>query len=62
VPFRIYLIGSWLCALPWVVGAVVLGRGVLNGNFKLVAMGLGVIIAAVAGVQLVRRKLAKRAS
>jgi uncharacterized membrane protein YdjX (TVP38/TMEM64 family) len=60
VPFRLYLAVSWLCVLPWAVGAVVLGRGVLNGNFKMAAVGLGVIIAAVAAVQLIRRKLAKR--
>jgi uncharacterized membrane protein YdjX (TVP38/TMEM64 family) len=62
VPFRLYLLVSWLCVLPWAVGAVVLGRGLFDGNFKVVAMGLGVIIAAVAAVQLIRRKLAKRES
>lgn len=62
VPFRLYMLVSWLCVLPWAVGAVVLGRGVLNGNLKVAAMGLGVIIAAVAAVQLVRRKVAKRES
>jgi uncharacterized membrane protein YdjX (TVP38/TMEM64 family) len=60
VPFRLYMIVSWLCVLPWAVGAVVLGRGLFDGNFKVVAMGLGVIIAAVAAVHLVRRMLAKR--
>ncbi len=60
VPFRLYMLVSWLCVLPWAVGAVVLGRGVLNGNFKVAAMGLGVIIAAVAAVQLIRRRVAAR--
>jgi uncharacterized membrane protein YdjX (TVP38/TMEM64 family) len=60
VPFRLFMLVSWLGVLPWAVGAVVLGRGVLNGNFKMAAMGLGVIVAAVAAVQLIRRKLAKR--
>jgi uncharacterized membrane protein YdjX (TVP38/TMEM64 family) len=60
VPFRLYMLVSWLAVLPWAVGAVVLGRGVLNGNFKVAATGLGVIVAAVAAVQLIRRKVAKR--
>jgi uncharacterized membrane protein YdjX (TVP38/TMEM64 family) len=60
VPFRLYMLVSWLCVLPWAVGAVVLGRGLFDGNFKVAAMGLGVIIAAVAAVHLLRRKVAKR--
>jgi uncharacterized membrane protein YdjX (TVP38/TMEM64 family) len=60
VPFRLYMVVSWLCVLPWAAGAVVLGRGMLHGNFKMAAMGFGVIIAAVAAVHLIRRKVAKR--
>jgi uncharacterized membrane protein YdjX (TVP38/TMEM64 family) len=60
VPFRLYLIVSWLAVLPWAVGAVVLGRGILNGNFKMAVFGLGVIVVAIVVVQAVRRKLAKR--
>ena len=60
IPFRLYMFVSWFCVLPWAVGAVVLGRGVLNGNFKMAVMGVGVIIATVAAVQLIRRKVAKR--
>jgi uncharacterized membrane protein YdjX (TVP38/TMEM64 family) len=62
VPFRLYMIVSWLAVLPWAVGAVVLGRGILNGNFKVAAIGLGVIVFAIVVVQAVRRKLAKRES
>jgi uncharacterized membrane protein YdjX (TVP38/TMEM64 family) len=62
VPFRLYMIVSWLAVLPWAVGAVVLGRGILNGNFKVAAIGLGVIVVAIVVVQAVRRKLAKRES
>ncbi len=60
VPFRLYMLVSWLCVLPWAAGAVVLGRGLFDGNFKVVAMGLGLIVAATAVVHLVRRRLAKR--
>ena len=41
VPFRLYMIVSWLCILPWAVAFVVLGKGVFNGNFKLVMTGVG---------------------
>ena len=34
VPFRLYMVVSWLCKLPMAIGAVVLGKGVFNGNFK----------------------------
>lgn len=61
-PFRIYMIASWLCVLPWSAGAVVLGKGIMNGNFKLVGIGLAVLAVAVVTVQLLRRKFAKRAS
>jgi uncharacterized membrane protein YdjX (TVP38/TMEM64 family) len=60
VPFRVYMIVSWLCMAPWAVGAIVLGQGILNGNFKLVAAGLAVIVAAVGAVQLLRKKFARR--
>lgn len=62
VPFRIYMIASWLCVLPWAAGAVVLGQGIMNGNFKLVGIGLAVLAVAVVAVQLLRKKFAKRAS
>ena len=51
---------SWLCVLPWAVGAVVLGQGVLNGNFKRASLGLAVLVAAVIAVQVLRRKYLKR--
>jgi uncharacterized membrane protein YdjX (TVP38/TMEM64 family) len=60
VPFRLFMIVSWLCVLPWTVAAVVLGRGVMNGNFKTAGMGLAVMVAAAVGLQLLRKKYAKR--
>ena len=62
VPFRMFMLVSWLCVLPWCIGAIVLGRGVLTGNFKVAVYGLGVIVAAVAAVHLLRRKFMKRES
>ena len=62
VPFRLYMIVSWLCMAPWAVGAIVLGQGILNGNFKLVAAGLAVLVAAAIAVQWIRRKYFQRES
>lgn len=61
VPFRLYMVVSWLCVMPWAVGAIVMGQGILNGNFKVAATGLGLIVVAVVIVQIVRAKYAKRA-
>jgi len=58
VPFRLYLITSWICLLPWSIGALVLGEGVMNGNFKLALGGLAVIAVAVLLVQRLRRAYA----
>jgi uncharacterized membrane protein YdjX (TVP38/TMEM64 family) len=56
MPFRLYLLVSWLVALPWVIGGVVLGRGILAGDVKLIALGAGVIGAVVVAVHLWRKK------
>jgi len=60
VPFRLYMAVSWLCILPWAVAFVVLGKGVFNGNFKLVATGVGVLVAATALVHWARKRYAAR--
>jgi uncharacterized membrane protein YdjX (TVP38/TMEM64 family) len=60
VPFRTYMIVSWLCVSPWAIGAIILGKGILNGNFKVAAIGIGVIAIAVLAVQFWRQKYAKR--
>ena len=39
VPFALYLIVSWLITVPWVIGGVVLGRGILDGNWGLAVAG-----------------------
>ena len=60
VPFGLYMIASWLCQAPWVVGFIVLGQGLLNGNFIVAAKGLGVLVVLVVAVQWLRKKYAKR--
>jgi uncharacterized membrane protein YdjX (TVP38/TMEM64 family) len=62
VSFGLYMIASWLCQAPYAVGFIVLGQGLLKGNFMLAAKGLGVIVVAVILVQWLRKKFAKRES
>lgn len=58
VPFAPYFVISWLVTVPWVIGGVVLGRGVLQGNFTLAASGVAVVLAASVAFYLGRRRLA----
>lgn len=60
VPFRLYMVVSWLCVLPWAIGGIVLGKGLFSGKFGLAATGLGVLVAAVIAVQWIRRRYAAR--
>ncbi len=59
VPFLLYLVVSWLVTVPWVVGGVVLGRGILSGNVQAVAVGIGVLVAAVFATRWLRRRRAR---
>jgi uncharacterized membrane protein YdjX (TVP38/TMEM64 family) len=59
-PFRLYMIVSWIAVLPWAVGAIVLGQGLFNGNFRAAAMGLGVLVVGIIAVQWVRQKFFNR--
>lgn len=60
MPFGQYLIVSWLVALPWVIGGVVLGRGALAGDFRLLVAGAGLFAAAAVAVRWARRQIATR--
>lgn len=60
VPFKIYMLVSWLAMVPLTIGAIVLGQGVFSGKFGRAATGLGVLIAGAVAVQLIRQKLARR--
>jgi uncharacterized membrane protein YdjX (TVP38/TMEM64 family) len=60
VPFRLYLLVSWLAMVPWTLGAIILGKGLFSGKFGMAASGMGVLVVALILVQVVRRKLAKR--
>ena len=60
LPFRMYLIVSWLAMVPWALGGIILGQGLFNGNFGLAMMGLGVLVTAAIGVHWIRRKYFRR--
>ncbi len=62
VPFRLYMIVSWLAILPWAVGAIVLGQGLFSGNFAAAITGICVIVVATVAVQWIRRKYFARAN
>jgi uncharacterized membrane protein YdjX (TVP38/TMEM64 family) len=59
-PFGLYMLVSWLGVLPYALAGIILGKGMFDGNFKAVAGGLGLLVAAAVAVQLVRKKMAKR--
>jgi uncharacterized membrane protein YdjX (TVP38/TMEM64 family) len=59
-PFRLYMVVSWLCILPWSIGLIVLGKGALNGNFSTALYGVGVIVVATVIVQVIRKRYVAR--
>lgn len=60
MPFRLYMVVSFLSAIPWTLAFVILGKGIFNGNFTLVLTGAGAIVAASAGVHWMRKRYAAR--
>ncbi len=55
VPFRLYLVVSWLVALPWICAGVILGHGILEGRLAPALTGFSVLIAAAVAARLLRR-------
>lgn len=62
VPFTQYMVVSTICNIPWTIAFIVLGQGIFNGNFKLIAYGIGVIAAASIAVHWIRKRHAARAA
>ena len=60
VPFGLYMLVSWPVQGAWGVGFIVLGQGLLHGNFELVAKGVGVLVVVVVALHWIRKKFAKR--
>lgn len=61
-PFRFYLFVSWLCLLPWVVGPILMGKGIREGSFTKIMLAGGLLLVAVVAVRVLRKKFAKRES
>ncbi|HEY1763719.1 MAG TPA: VTT domain-containing protein [Opitutaceae bacterium] len=60
VPFRLYMMVSWLCTVPMVIGAVILGEGIFGGHLKTTVIGVVVIVVAVIVVHWLRKRYASR--
>lgn len=60
VPFGLYMVVSWLCNLPMAVAAMVLGKGVFNGNFRMVGIGIFVLLVATLAIHWLRRRYVPR--
>jgi uncharacterized membrane protein YdjX (TVP38/TMEM64 family) len=59
VPFRLYMVTSWVCTVPMVIGAVILGRGIFSGHYRTALAGLAVIVVAVVVVHWLRKRYAR---
>lgn len=62
VPFRLFMIVSWLAVQPVAISAVLLGKVAREGSLGKIVAVLGVMVAVVIIIPIVRRKLAKRES
>jgi uncharacterized membrane protein YdjX (TVP38/TMEM64 family) len=62
VPFGLYMVGSFVCQMPWALGAIILGKGMFNGNLKVVIYGLGLIVVAGLIIQQVRKRYGPKPS
>ncbi|MBI4623169.1 MAG: TVP38/TMEM64 family protein [Verrucomicrobia bacterium] len=62
MPFRLYMIVSWLAVLPWTLAFVILGKAAREGHFGKIATALGLLVATTVAVQVLRRKFANRES
>lgn len=60
VPFRIYMIVSWLSVLPYAVAGIILGQGIFKGEVKILIAGLGLIVALGVVVHWVRKRYSQR--
>lgn len=61
-PFGLYMIVSWVSVLPWTIAFIMLGKAAREGHIGKIATGVGLLVLAVAAVQILRKKLAKRES
>lgn len=62
VPFGLYMVVSTLFSVPWVIGGIMLGRGVLGGNWTIIGLGVGVVGIGASGFYLLRKRWTPRAT
>jgi uncharacterized membrane protein YdjX (TVP38/TMEM64 family) len=62
VPFRMYMVVSMVCQLPWALGCIILGKGLFNGNFTTAIYGVSVLVLATLAIQWIRKRNAARAT
>jgi uncharacterized membrane protein YdjX (TVP38/TMEM64 family) len=60
IPFGLYMLVSSLCISPMAVGTIVLGKGIFNGNFRMVGIGTFVLLVATLLVHWLRKRYAPR--
>lgn len=60
VPFRLYLLVSWLAVLPLSLAVVMLGPAAREGSLGKIVAVLGLMVLVVVAVQILRRRVAKR--
>jgi uncharacterized membrane protein YdjX (TVP38/TMEM64 family) len=61
-PFGTYFLASWLCQIPWHAGCIIMGKGILNGNFKSAIGGFGILVVATVLIGQLRKWQLARAS
>jgi uncharacterized membrane protein YdjX (TVP38/TMEM64 family) len=60
MPFRLYMVVSFLSSIPMTLAMVILGKGIFNGNLTLVLTGAGVIVVASVAINWLRKRYASR--
>lgn len=56
VPFRLYMVASFVSIMPTVAAFVILGEGIFKGDVRLFMYGVGVVVAATAIFHTVRKR------
>jgi uncharacterized membrane protein YdjX (TVP38/TMEM64 family) len=61
-PFGTYFLASWLCQIPWHAGCIIMGKGILNGNFKSALAGFGILVVATVLIGQLRKWQVQRSA
>lgn len=58
-PFGLYMVVSMVFSIPWVIGGIVLGKGILSGNVTLISAAVAVLGLASGAAYLLRRRFGR---